>query len=214
MTDKINVVGVRFKQAGKIYYFNPGDLSLELDDKVIVETARGLEYGRVVIAPRSMDKESVVQPLKDVVRRATAEDDEIYAINKEKEREAFKICLKKIQKNDLPMKLIDVEYTFDVSKIIFYFTAEGRVDFRELVKDLAAVFAPASNCGKSASGTDQDDRRHRFLRAGSLLPQRARRFPAGFHPHGETAESFLKSGENLRHLRAADVLPKIRKRRL
>ncbi len=140
MTNKINVVGVRFKQAGKIYYFNPGDIPLELDDKAIVETARGLEYGRVVIAPRLMGQEAIVQPLKDVVRKATPEDDAVYAANKEKEKDAFNICLKKIQKNDLPMKLIDVEYTFDVSKIIFYFTAEGRVDFRELVKDLAAVF--------------------------------------------------------------------------
>lgn len=140
MSDKINVVGVRFKQAGKIYYFNPKDIVLDLDDKVIVETARGLEYGRVVIAPRLMAPEAIVQPLKDVLRKATPEDDVVYAANKEKEREAFGICLKKIHKNGLPMKLIDVEYTFDVSKIIFYFTAEGRVDFRELVKDLAAVF--------------------------------------------------------------------------
>ena len=134
------IVGVRFKQAGKIYYFDPGKHELELHDHVIVETARGLEFGSVVIAPREMEDDKVVQPLKSVIRKATEEDEAVNAKNKEKEREAFQICLEKIQENDLPMKLIDVEFTFDVSKIIFYFTADGRVDFRELVKDLAAVF--------------------------------------------------------------------------
>ena len=134
------IVGVRFKQAGKIYYFDPGSLTLELQDHVIVETARGLEFGNVVIAPREVEDDKVVQPLKSVIRKATEEDEAINAKNKEKEREAFRICLEKIHENELPMKLIDVEYTFDVSKIIFYFTADGRVDFRELVKDLASVF--------------------------------------------------------------------------
>lgn len=137
---KYNVIGVRFKKAGKIYYFNPGDLDISLNDKVIVETARGVEYGEVVVAPKLVDAKEIVSPLKNVIRVAT-EDDHIQAkINKEKEKEAFQICLKKIAEHELPMKLVDVEYTFDVSKIIFYFTAEGRVDFRELVKDLAAVF--------------------------------------------------------------------------
>lgn len=138
--NKVKVVGVRFKKAGKIYYFDPLEFEIKLYDKVIVETARGLEYGEVVVAPKWVDEEDVVPPLKSVVRLATQEDTERVKENKEKEKEAYQICLKKIEEHELPMKLIDVEYTFDVSKIIFYFTAEGRVDFRELVKDLAAIF--------------------------------------------------------------------------
>lgn len=138
--NKVKVVGIRFKKAGKIYYFDPGELNISLGQHVIVETARGIEYGEVVVAPKLVHESEVVPPLKKVIRLATAEDDAQVALNKEKEKEAFQICLKKIAEHELPMKLIDVEYTFDVSKIIFYFTAEGRVDFRELVKDLAAIF--------------------------------------------------------------------------
>ncbi|HHU32369.1 MAG: PSP1 domain-containing protein [Zhaonellaceae bacterium] len=138
--NKVKVVGVRFKKAGKIYYFDPAELEIKLHDKVIVETARGLEYGEVVVAPKWVDEEDVVSPLKNVVRLATEEDSVQVEENQKKEQEAFQICLNKIAEHQLPMKLVDVEYTFDVSKIIFYFTAEGRVDFRELVKDLAAIF--------------------------------------------------------------------------
>lgn len=134
------IVGVRFKQAGKIYYFNPVNFNIALHDNVIVETARGVEFGNVVIPPREVCENKVVQPLKDVLRKATEEDEATNKENKEKEKEAFKVCLEKIRANNLEMKLIDVEYTFDVSKIIFYFTADGRVDFRELVKDLAGIF--------------------------------------------------------------------------
>lgn len=134
------VVGVRFKKAGKIYYFSPEELDLTVGDGVVVETARGIEYGLVVVAPKMVPEEKVVSPLKSVLRKATEEDTCVYQENKEKEKEAFKLCQQKIQEHELPMKLVDVEYTFDVSKIIFYFTAEGRVDFRNLVKDLAAVF--------------------------------------------------------------------------
>ncbi|MDR3289097.1 MAG: stage 0 sporulation family protein [Peptococcaceae bacterium] len=136
----IEVVGVRFKQAGKVYYFDPGDLKLAVNDKVIVETARGIEYGQMVVPLREVAKESVVLPLKQVIRKATAADEKFMAQNKAKEEEAFQTCLKKIQEHQLPMKLVDVEYTFDSNKLIFSFTAEGRVDFRELVKDLAAIF--------------------------------------------------------------------------
>ncbi|MEA4900229.1 stage 0 sporulation family protein [Desulfitobacterium sp.] len=136
----VEVVGVRFKRAGKIYYFSSGDLELKVDDKVIVETARGVEFGDLVIAPRNIPEESVVSPLKPVIRKATADDVRIMEENKAKEKEAFQICLKKIENHQLPMKLVDVEYTFDRNKIIFSFTADGRVDFRELVKDLASVF--------------------------------------------------------------------------
>jgi cell fate regulator YaaT (PSP1 superfamily) len=134
------VVGVRFKKAGKIYYFEPGELQVTAGTHVIVETARGLEYGEVVIGPKSVSEEDIVAPLKKVLRIATADDEHKVTENKKKEIEAFKICEQKIQAHGLPMNLVDVEYTFDVNKIIFYFTAEGRIDFRELVKDLAAVF--------------------------------------------------------------------------
>ncbi|MDD2496781.1 MAG: stage 0 sporulation family protein [Desulfitobacteriaceae bacterium] len=134
------VVGVRFKKAGKIYYFSPAQFELGVGDAVIVETARGVEYGHVVVGPKMIPPEEVVSPLKTVVRKASAQDIEIHQENKRREKEAFKVCQQKIVEHSLPMKLVDVEYTFDVSKIIFYFTAEGRVDFRELVKDLAAIF--------------------------------------------------------------------------
>lgn len=134
------VVGVRFKKAGKIYYFDPLQLAINPGDKVIVETARGQEYGEVVVGPKDVSEEEVVLPLKNVVRKATEEDNYKAEENLKKEQEAFEMCLEKIEEHQLPMKLVDVEYTFDMSKVIFYFTAEGRVDFRELVKDLAAIF--------------------------------------------------------------------------
>ncbi len=134
------VVGVRFKKAGKIYYFAPGEFALAAGSFVIVETARGLEYGEVVIGPREVGDEEIVAPLKVVQRKATPEDEVKVNENRAKEKEAFTICEQKIKTHTLNMKLVDVEYTFDVNKIIFYFTAEGRIDFRELVKDLAAVF--------------------------------------------------------------------------
>lgn len=134
------VIGVRFRAAGKIYYFDPAGLAIKTGDNVIVETARGIEFGYVVLGSREVPDEKVVQPLKQVIRMATEEDRAIEAKNKEKEKEAFKICLEKIRKRGLDMKLIDAEYTFDNNKVLFYFTADGRIDFRELVKDLAAVF--------------------------------------------------------------------------
>lgn len=136
----INVIGVRFRKAGKIYFFDPAGLEIKQGDNVIVETARGIEYGQVVINPRDIEEERVIQPLKPVIRIATEEDDIIERTNKEKEKEAYDICLEKIQKHGLEMKLIDAEYTFDNNKVLFYFTADGRIDFRELVKDLASVF--------------------------------------------------------------------------
>ncbi|HIQ74576.1 MAG TPA: stage 0 sporulation family protein [Candidatus Cottocaccamicrobium excrementipullorum] len=134
------VIGVRFRAAGKIYYFDPAGLDIKTGDHVIVETARGIEYGHVVLGSREVADDKVVQPLKQVIRMATEEDRAVEARNKEKEKEAFKICLEKIRKRGLEMKLIDAEYTFDNNKVLFYFTADGRIDFRELVKDLAAVF--------------------------------------------------------------------------
>ena len=134
------VVGVRFRQVGKIYFFAPGKYSVEVGQHVIVETARGVEYGSVVLGEREVEDSDVVQPLKAIIRIATLEDDEREAKNREKEKEAYKICLEKIKKHNLTMKLIKVEYTFDNNKVLFYFTADGRIDFRELVKDLASVF--------------------------------------------------------------------------
>ncbi|MGL5348321.1 MAG: PSP1 domain-containing protein [Peptostreptococcaceae bacterium] len=136
----IKIVGVRFKNAGKIYYFDPVELEVEKNMDVVVETARGLEYGKVVVGPKEIAEEELVSPLKPIIRVATEEDNQIYLENKEKAKETFELCQQKIKDHNLTMFLIDCEYTFDRNKLIFYFTAEGRIDFRELVKDLASIF--------------------------------------------------------------------------
>lgn len=136
----VKVVGVRFKKSGKIYYFDPDDMDIDINTSVIVETARGIEFGQAVIANRDVSDEEIVAPLKKVIRIATEEDIKHAEDNRKKEKDAFGICVQKIKDHNLDMKLIDVEYTFDNNKVLFYFTADGRVDFRELVKDLAAVF--------------------------------------------------------------------------
>lgn len=136
----IKVIGVRFRTAGKIYFFSPGKLEIKQGDNVIVETARGVEFGYVAAGPREVAEDNITLPLKSVIRIATADDIRKEEKNREKEKEAFKICLEKIRKHGLEMKLIDAEYTFDNNKVLFYFTADGRIDFRELVKDLASVF--------------------------------------------------------------------------
>ncbi|MEE0885173.1 MAG: stage 0 sporulation family protein [Faecalimonas sp.] len=134
------VIGVRFRQAGKVYFFSPGKFHIKQGDKVIVETARGVEFGSVVSGIKEVPNETIMQPLKSVIRIATEEDKRNEERNREKEKEAFKVCLEKIREHNLDMKLINAEYTFDNNKVLFYFTAEGRIDFRDLVKDLAAVF--------------------------------------------------------------------------
>ena len=136
----VKVVGIRFRNAGKIYYFGPGNLELKAGMHAIVETARGVEIGTVITGPREVSEESVIQPLKPVIRIATEADEKQAEKNREKEKEASRICLEKIAKHNLDMKLVEAEYTFDNNKLLFYFTADGRIDFRELVKDLAAVF--------------------------------------------------------------------------
>ena len=136
----IKIIGVRFRNVGKVYYFDPKALDIKMGDHVLVETARGVEYGMVVLGPKEVEESRIVQPLKEVIRVATPKDKSKEETNRRKEKEAFQICLKKIADRKLDMKLIDAEYTFDNSKVLFYFTADGRVDFRELVKDLAAVF--------------------------------------------------------------------------
>lgn len=136
----VKIIGVRFRKAGKIYFFSPAEYEIECGQHVIVETARGIEYGSVVFGPKDVEEDKVIQPLKSVIRIATLEDDEQELKNKEKEKKASEICLEKIKKHGLDMKLIGTEYTFDNNKVLFYFTADGRIDFRELVKDLASVF--------------------------------------------------------------------------
>ena len=183
----IKIIGVRFRNAGKIYYFDPKKLPIKKGDHVIVETARGIEYGSVVADAREVTDDQVVQPLKPVIRIANADDNARAQRNKEKEKEAFRICLEKIRKHKLEMKLIDTEYTFDNNKVLFYFTADGRIDFRELVKDLASVFKTRIElrqigvrdetkvvggvgiCGRECSGQRQAAGSY-FSRAGSLLP--------------------------------------------
>ena len=136
----VKIVGVRFKAAGKIYYFDPVEIELELGEDVIVETSRGLEYGMIVVAPKEVEEEDLVSPLKEIIRIANDDDKMTYAENKDKTKIAFDICESKIKEHELEMFLIDCEYTFDRNKLIFYFTADGRIDFRDLVKDLAAIF--------------------------------------------------------------------------
>ncbi|WML55471.1 stage 0 sporulation family protein [Neobacillus sp. PS3-12] len=135
-----DVIGVRFKKAGKIYYFDPSELAIQKDDFVIVETVRGVEYGKAVIAKKQVEEHDIVLPLKKVVRIADQKDRMIVDENKQAAEEAYQVCNEKVNEHQLDMKLVDVEYTFDRNKVIFYFTADGRVDFRELVKDLAAIF--------------------------------------------------------------------------
>lgn len=136
----VNVVGVRFKSVGKIYYFDPENIEIKKGDSVIVETSRGVEFGSVVLANKEISENEIVSPLKKVLRKATDDDIKIMLDNKEKEKQAFEKCVKKIEEHELAMKLVDVEYTFDHNKILFYFTADGRIDFRELVRDLASLF--------------------------------------------------------------------------
>ena len=134
------VLGIKFRQTGKIYYFDPGELEIASQKYAIVETARGLEYGEIAGPVKEVSENEIVAPLKPVIRLATKDDDRIFEENRVKEKDAFNVCLEKIEKHGLEMKLVDVEYTFDRNKILFYFTADGRVDFRELVKDLAYVY--------------------------------------------------------------------------
>ena len=142
------VVGVRFRNVGKIYYFDPKEYEIRLYDHVIVETARGMEYGKVVMPPKEVPDEEVVHPLKEVLRMATKEDDEREKANRQREREAYKVCQQKIREHNLDMKLIDAEYTFDNNKVLFYFTADGRIDFRRSSK-------PGSSFGRSVSAMKQ-----------------------------------------------------------
>ena len=196
------IIGVRFKNAGKTYFFSPGGQKLSPGDRVIVETARGIECGSVAIPNRLIDDGQIIAPLKGIIRRADEQDLQVVEENARKEKEAFKVCQQRIAARGLEMHLVDVEYTFDGNKILFYFTADGRVDFRELVKDLAGVF-------RTRIELRQIGVRLRHLRAAVLLLDLPRRLPAGVDQDGQGAEPFPQPHQNLRHLRAADVLPQI-----
>ena len=203
------VIGVRFKQVGKIYYFSPNGVQMPIGEKVIVETARGIECGEVAIANREIDDEGIVKPLKTVIRIATEEDRKHIEENKAKEKKAFKLCLEKIEKHKLDMKLVDVEYTFDNNKILFYFTADGRIDFRELVKDLASVF-------KTRIELRQIGVRDEAKMLGGLgicgRPFCCSSFlgvPASIDQNGKGAGFVLKSNQNFGNLRQTDVLLKV-----
>ena len=202
------VIGVRFRTAGKIYFFAPGKFDIKQGDNVIVETARGVEFGRVVSGPREVEDEEVVQPLKSVIRPANDQDRKTVEKNKQKEKEAFKICLEKIRKHKLEMKLIDVEYTFDGNKILFYFTADGRIDFRELVKDLAAVFRTRIELRQIGVRDETKIRgRDRHLRPSAVLQHIPDGIFGGIDQDGERAESFPEPDKDLGRMREADVLP-------
>lgn len=204
------VIGVRFKQVGKVYYFDPAGVQVQKEDSVIVETARGVECGEVAMENRQVSDESVVKPLKKVIRKATKEDLAQVRKNQEKQAAAAKICNEKIAAHKLDMKLVDVEYTFDNNKILFYFTADGRVDFRELVKDLASVFRTRielRQIGSAGRGKNAGWPWH--LRSAVLLLDFLGGISAGFDQDGEGTEPVVESGKNFRYLWAADVLLKV-----
>ena len=202
------VIGVRFRTAGKIYFFAPGKLEIRQGDNVIVETARGIEFGRVVCGPKEVNDNQVVQPLKSVIRLANNQDRKTIEKNRQKEKEAFKICQEKIKKHKLEMKLVDVEYTFDGNKILFYFTADGRIDFRELVKDLAAVFRTRIELRQIGVRDETKLKgRYRHLRKAALLQHLSDRVFRRFHQDGKRAEPVPEPDEDLGRMRTSDVLP-------
>ena len=204
------VIGVRFKKAGKVYYFDPCDIWPRPGSNVVVETARGVECGEVVTGAREISDEQIVTPLKKVLRLATEEDERRAAYNAEREKDAFSVCQEKIAEHKLDMKLVSVEYTFDNSKIIFYFTANGRVDFRELVKDLAARVQNAHRTAADRrAGRGQNAGRPGGLRPAHLLRRVPGGFPARVHQNGQGAESLFEPHQNFRPVRSAHVLPEI-----
>ena len=182
------IISVRFKEGGKSYYFNPNGLTVVPGDRVIIETSRGVEFGECVEGNRLIDEMELVSPLRPVVRKATDADFKALEQNKEKEKKAFQICQQKIQEHGLDMKLVEVEYNFDGSKILFFFTSEGRVDFRALVRDLASVF-------------------HTRI---ELRQRLSDRLPSRVHQDGQDPEPVPEPHQDLRGLRAAHVLPEVR----
>mgnify|MGYP002571259121 CR=1 FL=1 len=207
----VEIIGVRFQNGGKVYYFSPDSWKVKQGDLVITETSRGTECGEVAIANKQIPKEQVTVPLKPILRVATREDRRTLEQNRKKEERAFQVCQQKIAYRKLKMNLVDVECTFDNSKLLFYFTADNRVDFRELVKDLAAVFRTRIELRQIDSCPEQgeDPGRYWYLRQRILLQGALAGFPAGFHSHGKGTGAFPESDEDLRLLRQIDVLPEI-----
>ena len=199
------VIGVRFRNAGKIYFFSPGKLDIPKGKHVIVETARGVEYGYVVVGTKEVEDKKIIQPLKPVIRIATQEDDTREAANRFKEKEAFKICQEKIKKHGLEMKLIQAEYTFDNNKVLFYFTADGRIDFRELVKDLASVFRTRIELRQI--GVRDETKILGGIGICGRLPFLPFRVYPGVHQDGQGAEPVPEPHEDFRRMRQTDVLP-------
>lgn len=205
------VIGVRFKANGKSYYFSPGDLELQQGDYVIVETARGTECGEVAKGPHDVPDSSIVKPLKTVTRMADAVDVRRMQQNRADEKRAFSVCEERIAKHKLDMKLVDVEYTLDRNKILFYFTADGRIDFRDLVKDLAGVFRTRIELRQiGVPGREQNAGRLGYLRPAVLLQPFSAGFPAGVHQNGQGTGTLAQSGQNQRQLRPPDVLSCLR----
>ena len=201
------VIGVRFKNGGKVYYFDPVGIKAAPGQQVIVETARGVECGEVALGNKTVGEEEVVAPLKPIIRLATQKDLDTLEENRRREQEAFSLCQEKIEKHKLDMKLVDVEYTFDNNKILFYFTADGRVDFRDLVKDLAGgVPHQDRTAADRRAGRVQNAGGLGDLRPAVLLLLLPGGFPACVHQNGQGAEPVFKSHQDLRHLRPADVL--------
>lgn len=202
----VKIIGVRFRNVGKVYYFNPRDLKIKAGDHVIVETARGVEYGTVVLGPKEVDEGKVVQPLKDVIRIATPKDDSREENNRKKEKEAFQVCQQKIRAHHLEMKLIEAEYTFDNNKVLFYFTADGRIDFRELVKDLASVFKTRIEL-RQIGVRDETKILGGIGICGGVLCCNSylSDFAAGIYQNGERAEFVPESVKDFWRLRKADV---------
>ena len=204
------VVGVRFKNVGKIYYFDPQGIRLDKNARVIVETARGIECGEVAMANREVPDETVVHPLKKVIRAATEADLAALESNREKEKKAAQICQQKIAEHKLDMKLVDVEYTFDNNKILFYFTADGRIDVRDLVKDLASVFRTRIELRQIGVRDEAKMLGGLGICGNPFCCHLFGRVSAGIHPHGQRAGAFAEPHQDLGHLRAADVLSEVR----
>ena len=193
-------------KSGKTYYFDPAGQTYEQGDKVIVETARGLELGHVLIANKMIDEEDLVAALKPVERLATADDLKAYEANLAKREDALNVCAEKIAKHNLKMKLIDVEFMIDGTKIVFYFSADGRVDFRELAKDLRPLQEQNRAATDRRKRRGQNARRHRHLRKTAVLQQVAARFSAGVHQDGQAAEPLAQPDQDIRNLRQTHVL--------
>ena len=204
----VEIISVRFKSGGKQYYFNPNGEVFQPGEGVIVETSRGVEYGECTQGNTPIDEMELTAPLRPVLRRATEEDEKVRERNKEKEAKAFQICQEKIAQHGLEMKLVEAEYSFEGNKVLFFFTAEGRVDFRALVKDLASAIHARIEL-RQIGVRDEAKTLGGHLWTALLLLSVPGRVPAGLHQDGQDPEPVSESHQDFRHLRAADVLPEV-----